>query len=364
MATSSSGTLHTGGLRCPGLRGAAQPLVQRAAVASAGAICALPSGQEEEPEGRGCARSCRRAGQRGCAHPPPALHACRFCFPALKPPQPFQQLGSAAPLAQALGTQAAAAAAAACDAWRGVGGGASTPGGSAPFWLLLLPGRQGAYDAGAGDGGSAAVQARPLSEWRATQAAGSSSGGAAAAEGVPPPPRILLAMSDPSPLPLTPGWPLRNALLLASKILGAADLEVLCCRDAPSGRCDAGASFVVRVRLQPLAADAPPPQSLGWEADAQGRLAPRWAAGTCLQAAPGPAAPLNYPTPEPGGACWVGHPLPLLGDLAPHPGCPCHQPMQAGPSPPPPSIRIHPPAGTSAWPLSWTRGPWQSRRWT
>lgn len=108
----------------------------------------------------------------------------------------------------------------------------------------------------------------PLSEW---EAAGAGDGSVSA--------RVLLAMADPSNLELTPGWPLRNALLLAAARWRAARLSVLCVRDA-RGRADCGRSFVVDVALPELPAGWPedaPEAFSGFEPNAARMTAPRCA---------------------------------------------------------------------------------------
>jgi ubiquitin-like modifier-activating enzyme ATG7 len=87
-------------------------------------------------------------------------------------------------------------------------------------------------------------------------------------------------MSDPSNLPSVPGWPLRNLLLLAAARWRARRVSVLCVRDA-RGRCDAGRSFVVDVNIPEVPEDGwggagDAPAGVGFEANAAGRLAPRW----------------------------------------------------------------------------------------
>lgn len=55
-------------------------------------------------------------------------------------------------------------------------------------------------------------------------------------------------MFDPCCEPLTPGWPLRNALLLTAVRWGVRRLKVLCVRDSSGGRAKAERCFVVEVR--------------------------------------------------------------------------------------------------------------------
>ncbi|KIY95304.1 autophagy-related protein 7 [Monoraphidium neglectum] len=207
-----------------------------------------------------------------------------FAFPALKPPAPFQQL-AARPLAECLDAEAVAAA---CDAWRGLApadpacppaapAGRSPP----PFFLLRL-----------GGAGGPAAEAVPLSSWReasasadtSTPLAGSSAGAAAPSDGAGGggAARLLVAVADPSQIPLAPGWPLRNLLLLAAARWRARALSVLCIRDG-KGRLDAQRSFIIDVALPEVPegwccggdGGAAAPDAVGWEANTQGKLAAR-----------------------------------------------------------------------------------------
>jgi len=181
-----------------------------------------------------------------------------FAFPALKPPAPFQSSPPQS-LAQALGDAAAQAVAAQCDEWRsrGDGGGSDGDGQAAPsqhLWLLDL-----------GDGAGAAT-ALPLSAGRGLVEAGR---------------KLALALADPSNLRDHPGWPLRNALLLASWRWKVGSLSVVCVRES-RGRCDPAASVFLEVVCPPLpeewgSPDAPPPPVVGWEANAKGKPGPRMA---------------------------------------------------------------------------------------
>jgi hypothetical protein len=55
-------------------------------------------------------------------------------------------------------------------------------------------------------------------------------------------------MFDPCCEPLTPGWPLRNMLLLAAVRWGVRALKVVCVRDSSAGRTKAERCFVLEVR--------------------------------------------------------------------------------------------------------------------
>jgi ubiquitin-like modifier-activating enzyme ATG7 len=122
------------------------------------------------------------------------------------------------------------------------------------------------------------VRALPLSAWAdAGGAAAAAAPADGAAGGAPAPRRLMVAMSDPSHLPLLPGWPLRNLLLLAAARWGARALSVLCIRDG-RGRLDAARSFVVDAALPEVPPGWPAggaPAAVGWETNAAGRLAPR-----------------------------------------------------------------------------------------
>jgi hypothetical protein len=90
-----------------------------------------------------------------------------------------------------------------------------------------------------------------LSSWQQMQqqetAAGSAGAGstaAAAAAGT----EVMLVMFDPCCEPLTPGWPLRNMLLLAAVRWGVRSLKVVCVRDSSAGRAKAERCFVLEVR--------------------------------------------------------------------------------------------------------------------
>ncbi|KAI8475829.1 MAG: E1-like protein-activating [Monoraphidium minutum] len=198
-----------------------------------------------------------------------------FAFPALKPPAPFQQT-SARPLADCFAPEEAEQIAAACDSWRGLASedppDAAAAAAPAPFFLVRA-------------GGGAPAAALPLAAWREESTAAACSGGNSGG------PRLLVAMSDPSHLLLVPGWPLRNLLLLAAARWRARSLSVLCVRDG-KGRLDARRSFVVDVALPEIpegwcggggasggaaAAEGPraAPDTVGWEANSQGKLAAR-----------------------------------------------------------------------------------------
>lgn len=62
---------------------------------------------------------------------------------------------------------------------------------------------------------------------------------------------VLLVMFDPCCEALTPGWPLRNALLLAAVRWGVGTLKVLCVRDSSAGRAKAERCLVMEVSCGP-----------------------------------------------------------------------------------------------------------------
>lgn len=179
--------------------------------------------------------------------------AARFAFPALKPPQAFTG-PQPQPLDAALGAEAAAQIAVACDRWRGIAPegaspSGSTPGGAsegararnnpnpdpihdpgAPAWLLAVR----------GDGGG--VEARPMGAWAATVHQGFED--------------VLLAIADPGHLPGNAGWPLRNLLLLATARWGLRRVRVVCVRER-RGRTCAAASILVDAVLPELPPGAP-----------------------------------------------------------------------------------------------------------
>lgn len=166
----------------------------------------------------------------------------RFAFPALKPPSPFQQL-SVTPLVNAC-PHSSKQICTAADQWRSNAGEQDSSSSSShhPDMYCLMR----------VDDNSHAVQTAPLSAWLQF----SSTGEAAAAVGDTqqqqkqqvPPQDVLLVMFDPCHLPLTPGWPLRNVLLLAAVRWRMRRLRVLCVRDSSGGRASADRSFVIEVR--------------------------------------------------------------------------------------------------------------------
>jgi ubiquitin-like modifier-activating enzyme ATG7 len=87
------------------------------------------------------------------------------------------------------------------------------------------------------------VVTAPLAEWQQLTATGSEKQQGDAKE------EVLLVMFDPCHLPLTPGWPLRNALLLAAARWRVRQLRVLCVRDNSAGRAAVERSYVLQVRV-------------------------------------------------------------------------------------------------------------------
>ncbi|KAG2499228.1 hypothetical protein HYH03_002807 [Edaphochlamys debaryana] len=246
-----------------------------------------------------------------------------FAFPALKPPSPITAAHPPRPLAAALPPSAIEQITAACSAWRSpapVPAPTSDPSSSAPspaaaaatslpstpaelldstpapFWLLSSPREDFSED----------VQTHPLSAWGSllrgagssfgAEAAGPSgtgggeegaAGAASSAPGFGTPRRrhVALAFSDGSHLPGCPAWQLRNALLLAAVRWRVREQQVLCLRESSrgGGRLDPQRSFILTVTLPAVegaveggATPPPCPDAVGWEANEQGRLLPRF----------------------------------------------------------------------------------------
>ncbi|CAI5520677.1 unnamed protein product [Closterium sp. Naga37s-1] len=145
----------------------------------------------------------------------------------------------------------------------------------APFFLLQI-------DTSTTNTSSAhpSVTAHPLTEYQrlATQSESLSSSSPSA------PPSLLVAFFDPCHLPLSPGWPLRNLLLLASLRWQATSLHVLCLRQR-HGRISLHHSLLLHVQippppadwLNPITAPATCPSATGWELNAKGRTGARCA---------------------------------------------------------------------------------------
>jgi ubiquitin-like modifier-activating enzyme ATG7 len=194
--------------------------------------------------------------------------------------------------------------AAACDKWRKGEGQQQGAGSAAPAWLLAVT-----------DTGT--VTSHPLNHWAQLRASSTTT-------------QVLLAFADTSNLPSYPGWPLRNLLLLAAVCWRVREVEVVCVRES-RGVVDAQRSLLLRVSLpqvphgwygastQPvLSAEVPAlqglkalaaeaaagvgaagsshsagspvvsiggngsvasagaPEAVGWEANAEGKVAPRY----------------------------------------------------------------------------------------
>ncbi|CAI5944315.1 unnamed protein product [Closterium sp. NIES-65] len=145
----------------------------------------------------------------------------------------------------------------------------------APFFLLQI-------DTSATNTSSAhpSVTAHPLTEYQrlATPNESLSSSSPSA------PPSLLVAFFDPCHLPLSPGWPLRNLLLLASLRWQATSLHVLCLRQR-HGRIRLHHSLLLHVQippppadwLNPITAPATCPSATGWELNTKGRTGARCA---------------------------------------------------------------------------------------
>jgi ubiquitin-like modifier-activating enzyme ATG7 len=105
---------------------------------------------------------------------------------------------------------------------------------------------------------SSSIKTAPLSSWQelitdlqqqpeSAAAAGPDAHSAAQQQQQQGADELLLVMFDPCHLPLTPGWPLRNVLLLAAARWGVRQLRVLCVRDSSAGRAAAERSYVLQV---------------------------------------------------------------------------------------------------------------------
>lgn len=191
------------------------------------------------------------------------MSCCRFAFPALKPPEPFRSL-SAQPLTAVFPSLLHQICEAA-DAWRNTSKTSGQQDTLCPeasptlgaevhaevpvsachhpdmFGLLMV------------DAATGTVTTAALSDWESLQAGGLQSSKmdqestATATAAVASSPEVLLLMFDPSSEPLTPGWPLRNMLLLAAVRWGVCRLRVLCIRDSKAGRAKPERSFVLEV---------------------------------------------------------------------------------------------------------------------
>lgn len=84
-------------------------------------------------------------------------------------------------------------------------------------------------------GAGSAVTVHPLTQFRTLQQQQQQPGGDNTATGLVD---VVLLMFDPGHLPLTPGWPLRNVLLLAAGRWGVRELKVVCVRDNNKGGMD------------------------------------------------------------------------------------------------------------------------------
>lgn len=204
-----------------------------------------------------------------------------FAFPALKPAAPYETFGSPSSLMSALGKDKASVLALACDAWYDRQSHlAASPSAASeiestaevfvpPFWLLSYNPTDNT------------ATAYPLSAFSTLCSSASCSQ------------TLFLAFSDPCHLKEYPGGPLRNALTLAQHWWKASDLHVVAVRQT-SGRTDPERSLYIHVRLPDIPVAHPPapcdkaselqpaspeprdmPAAVGWEANAQGKLAPQ-----------------------------------------------------------------------------------------
>ncbi|CAI7902188.1 unnamed protein product [Closterium sp. NIES-54] len=244
-----------------------------------------------------------------------------FAFPALALPSPATLASPPLPATQALSPQLAEAIEKACEQWRQEGSGrgameeetgaftgeAESPEGGrenieegsakegesestqgenfrptpvekrgSPFFLLCIDSTTFGTSST-----QPTVTANPLTEYRrlATQKES-----IASPSSTSPPSLLLIAFFDPCHLPLSPGWPLRNLLLLASLRWQATSLHVLCLRQR-HGRISLHHSLLLNVQippppadwLDPLTAPATCPSATGWELNAKGRTGARCA---------------------------------------------------------------------------------------
>ncbi|GJP49455.1 hypothetical protein CLOM_g8657 [Closterium sp. NIES-68] len=131
------------------------------------------------------------------------------------------------------------------------------------------------------------VKAHPLSEYQRLASAAASPTASAtptSSSSSSSPPSLIIAFFDPCHLPLSPGWPLRNLLLLASLRWQATSLHVLCLRQR-HGRFSLHHSLLLHVQiplppagwLDPLSAPATCPSATGWELNSKGRTGARCA---------------------------------------------------------------------------------------
>ncbi|CAI7858942.1 unnamed protein product [Closterium sp. NIES-53] len=210
-----------------------------------------------------------------------------FAFPALALPSPATLASPPLPATQALSPQLAEAIEKACEQWRQEGSGrgameeetgaftgeAESPEGGrenieegsakegesestqgenfrptpvekrgSPFFLLCIDSTTFGTSST-----QPTVTANPLTEYRrlATQKES-----IASPSSTSPPSLLLIAFFDPCHLPLSPGWPLRNLLLLASLRWQATSLHVLCLRQR-HGRISLHHSLLLNVQIPP-----------------------------------------------------------------------------------------------------------------
>ncbi|WIA12692.1 hypothetical protein OEZ85_006333 [Tetradesmus obliquus] len=218
-----------------------------------------------------------------------------FAFTALKPPAPVQQRSAQLLAAAYPQQQLQQRICAAADAWRAAAAApdSRSSSGADMFCLMQISSAEGS------------VTTAPLASWQQLSAASKQQPELTAAQQAAitaieqedlvinlmqqqqqqqqqgDDDELLLVMFDPCHLPLTPGWPLRNALLLAAARWRLRTLRVLCVRDSSAGRAAVERSYVLQVDLPELPASwldpgsSEGPQAVGWEADAAGKLLPR-----------------------------------------------------------------------------------------
>ncbi|KAI9268978.1 hypothetical protein BDA99DRAFT_503146 [Phascolomyces articulosus] len=86
-----------------------------------------------------------------------------------------------------------------------------------------------------------------------------------------------VGFADPSHSETNPGWPLRNLLALLHEKHGIRKLNIMCYREMPGKVNLIDASKLLVAELPPTCHYSKPPKSVGWERNAQAKLAPRMA---------------------------------------------------------------------------------------
>ncbi|CAG8517241.1 14406_t:CDS:10 [Funneliformis caledonium] len=85
----------------------------------------------------------------------------------------------------------------------------------------------------------------------------------------------IVGFADPSSLPMNPGWPLRNLLVLLQRHWNVHKIKVLCYREIP-GKKDISQTRILTVEIPETTSISDKcPKSVGWEKNPQGKLGPR-----------------------------------------------------------------------------------------